>query len=63
MVTVLPRLRKIEANSSPMTPAPTMQSRAGMWSMSSNWVEVTTPGNRLPSMGGILAVEPVAMSM
>ena len=63
MVTVLPKLRKMEATSSPMTPAPMIHSFWGIWSMSSISVEVSTPGRSQPSIGGLLAVEPVAMSM
>ena len=62
-VTSLPRLLKIEANSSPITPAPTMHRRLGRASMSSNPVEVTTPGRSMPGMGSILEREPVATMM
>ena len=62
-VTSLPRLLKMEANSIPMTPAPTMQSRRGTSLMLSNSVDVTTFLLSMPGMGSIFGLEPVAMMM
>ena len=60
-VTSLPNALNTEANSSPITPAPTMHSLCGTLSMSSSSRDVSTPSSVLPSIGSIADDEPVAM--
>ena len=62
-VTLLPKLLKIPANSIPITPAPIIHRRCGICLMSSNSVDVITLGRSIPSIGGILACDPVAIMM
>ena len=62
-LTLLPKLLNTEANSIPMTPAPMMHKRSGIWSMSRSSVEVITPGNVVPSIGGHFESLPVAIIM
>ena len=62
-VTWVPKRERMEANSMPMTPAPMMNIWVGNDWKSSAWVEVMTRGLVMPSTGGSLALEPVAMMM
>ena len=61
IVTLLPKLLKIEANSIPMTPAPTITILSETWSSRSISVDVDTTLMSISQWGGILGFEPVAM--
>jgi len=60
-VTSLPKLRKTEANSSPMTPPPITHNLLGTSSISRISREVSIPGRSAPGIGKEAETEPVAM--
>ena len=62
-VTSVPNEAKTEANSSPMTPAPMTQSRAGISDSERISREVTTPGRPAPGIGSEAGSDPVATKM
>ena len=62
-VTSEPKRWNTQANSMPMTPAPTMQSFLGRVSSCSSSVEVTTRGSLMSGRGSSFALLPVAMMM
>ena len=63
-VTAVPKSANIEANSSPMNPAPMITSRCGSSSTSIRPVLVYTPGVvRMPGMSGMCGVAPVLMNI
>ena len=62
-VTLLPKRARMEANSMPMTPAPTMTMVSGRDCSCSASVDVITLGLSMPVMEGILDSDPVAMMM
>ena len=59
-LTFVPKEEKMEANSMPTTPPPITQRLAGMWSIASISVEVSTPSQSIPGMGRRLGTDPVA---
>ena len=63
-VTSQPKLLSMQANSMPITPAPTMQTRRGRAVAASIWSDVHTVAlSSAPSIGSVLGTEPVAMMM
>ncbi len=60
IVTSEPQWRRIEANSTPITPPPRIAIRPGTCSAASSPVESTQSGPSMPSTGGRSAWEPVA---
>ena len=60
IVTSLPKVRKIEANSQPMIPPPRITSRRGTSVCASRPVESTQSGESRPGIGGRIGNEPVA---
>ncbi len=62
IVTSVPKWRKIEANSTPITPPPRIASRLGTSAISSRPVESTQAGPSMPVTGGRSDCEPVAIT-
>ena len=61
IVTSEPKRWKIEANSQPMMPPPRTTRRPGTWVCARRPVESTQRGESIPSIGGRIGNEPVAM--
>ena len=61
IVTSLPNVLKIEANSQPMMPPPRMARRFGISVCASSPVESTQRSESRPGIGGLIGNEPVAM--
>ncbi len=62
IVTSLPKWSNTDANSTPITPPPSTISRGGTASIASRPVESTQRGPSMPSTGGRVGLEPVAIT-